>query len=208
MKAHISTTGFYASFIALIAIIGFGIVQLLQLLSITVYPMDEILIYGFSLAIAPPFLIAILALHYLSSDERKFWSHAALLFAVMYVVYVVLMYTVQLATVIPFSLQHKEDSVLAVKPHSLFWTIDALGYICMGLSTLFAAFAFNKNTGENLLRKFLIANGLVVPLISFVYFSPNFSNRLLLLGTPWLITASGSLLLLTRFFKKNSSSVK
>lgn len=68
MKAQISSTGFYASLIALIAVIGFGIVQLLQLLSITVYPMDEILIYGFSLAIAPPFLIAILALHYLKWD--------------------------------------------------------------------------------------------------------------------------------------------
>jgi hypothetical protein len=42
--------------------------------------------------------------------KKKIWSHAALLFAVMYAVYVSLNYVVQLATVIPFSLQGALDS--------------------------------------------------------------------------------------------------
>lgn len=202
METQIIRTGYNASMLSFIALCGFGIVQIMQLLGITVYPADEILIYSFSLAIAPPFLIAVLALHYLSADDRKFWSHGALLFALLYVVYVVLMYVVQLATVIPFPEQEETNKVLLVKPHSLFWTIDALGYICMGLSTLFAAFVFKNNRREKLLMQFMVANGLVVPLISFVYFYPQFSEGLLLWASPWLVTAGGSLLLLTRFFKR------
>jgi len=40
------------------------------------------------------------------------------------------------------------------------------------------------------------------PLIAFVYFYPEFSEKLLLLGIPWTITAPMAMLLLAIFFKK------
>jgi hypothetical protein len=152
---------------------------------------------GFSLFIATPFMLALLALHYVTPDEKRFWSHAAVLFAVMYAIYVTLNYVVQLTAVIPYV---APDPVLVQTPHSLFWTVDALGYIVLGLATLFAVPLFAKQGLQKWLRWFFLANGLITPLIAFVYFYPNFSMTLLLLGLPWLVTVPGSTLLLALFF--------
>lgn len=206
MKKEAARIGSYAMIAAFIAAVGYGVVQIMQLLRFVTYPLDDILIYSFSLAIAPPFLIGMLALHYVIPSDHKFWSHAALLFAILYTVYVVLMYAVQLATVIPLSMHDHSANVLTVTPHSFFWTIDALGYICMGISTFFAAFVFRDFSSEKWLRRFLMANGLVVPLISFAYFYPHFSTITLFIGAPWLITAPGSMLLLAIFLKKSSNN--
>ncbi|HEX8677700.1 MAG TPA: hypothetical protein VF700_10800, partial [Segetibacter sp.] len=62
---------------------------------------------------------------------KKIWSHAALLFTLMYVVFVTANYVVQLAIVIPMTLKGAADKVriLSQTPHSLFWDFDAIGYI-------------------------------------------------------------------------------
>jgi hypothetical protein len=196
--------GIWAGLVAFIGAAGFSVAQILQILAILHFPWDAILIYGFSFCIATPFMIAMLALHYVTPHGNRFWSHAALLLSVMYAIYVNLNYVVQLATVIPMTLKGSlnEIRVLDQTPHSLFWNIDALGYIFMGLATLFAVPVFAKAGPEKWLRFFFLANGLVVPLIAFVYFYPTFSTGLLLLGSLWIITALGSISLLTLFFKK------
>jgi hypothetical protein len=202
---NIYMVGFWSALVAFIGALGYCVAQVLQVLALLHSPWDGILIYGFSLCIATPFVLAMLALHYIVPVENKFWSHAALLFAVMYAVYVNLNYVVQLATVIPRSLQGSLDEIriLDQTPHSLFWDIDALGYIFMGLATLFAVAVFAKVALEKWVRWVFLANGFVVPLIAIVYFYPTFSTSLLMiLGSPWIITAPGSLLLLTVFFKR------
>ncbi len=202
--AAIQKFGFWAALVASVGAVGYSIVQILQVLTILHPPWDGIFIYGFSLCIATPFSLAMLALHYQVPEYKKIWSHAALIFAVMYALYVNLNYVVQLGTVIPRSLQGSLDEirVLDQTPHSLFWDIDAIGYICMGLATLFAVPVFAKTGPEKWVRRFFLANGLVIPLIAFVYFYPTFSIGLLLLGSPWMITAPGSIVLLTLFFKR------
>jgi len=113
-------------------------------------------------------------------------------------------YVVQLATVIPASLAGtlNEIRVLDQTPHSLFWDVDALGYIFLALATLFASFLFSNQGFERWVKWFFLANFIVTPLIGFVYFYPTFSYGLLLLATPWIITASGSMLVLALFFKR------
>ncbi|MDO3628239.1 hypothetical protein [Mucilaginibacter sp. BT774] len=194
--------GFLTALTAFIAASGYGVVQLLQLFHVTTYPLDEILIYAFSLLISLPFLLSILALHYTTPQEKRLWSHAAVLMALMYTTYVILMYSVQLATVIPDSFHNKMPTILTVTPHSFFWTLDALGYICMGISTLFAYFALEKSRANRWLRTFMLANALTVPLISVAYFYPNYSIIVLLIGSPWIITAPGSMLSLAFYFRK------
>jgi len=198
MEETMYKVGFRSAFIAFVAAAGFSIAQILQIMGFISYPWDEIFIYGFSLFIATPFMLALLALHYVTPDEKRFWSHAAVLFAVIYVTYVSLNYIVQLTAVIPYD---APNPVLIQTPHSLLWTFDALGYIALGLATLFAIPVFAKQGLEKWVRWFFLANGLVTPLISFVYFYPNFSTTLLLLGLPWIFTATGSMLLLTLFFR-------
>jgi hypothetical protein len=178
---------------------------MLQVLGMLTYPWDEILIYGFSLCITIPFMIEMLALHHVVAAEKKFWSHGALLCTVIYVVFVTANYIVQLATVIPMTLSGTDGAIQLLKqtPHSMFWDFDAAGYIFMGIAALFAAPLFAKQGFQKWVRYSLLAHALVTPLIMFVYFYPHFSNGLLLLATPWAITAPLFMLLLALFFKKS-----
>ena len=189
--------------ICVAAIVLFGVAQVLQVLSVLRPPLDGVLLYGFSLCIVVPFIIAILAFHYVAPTGRKFWSNAALIFTVMYGTYVSLNYAVQLATVIPAAVQGRLDQVriLDQTPHSLFWDVDALGYICMGFATLFGSFVFRKHGIEKWAKGFFIANAVMTPVIAVVYFYPTFSTPLLILGSPWIVTAAGSMLCLASYFK-------
>jgi len=204
MNKTVYKIGFWSGLIAFASTLAFTISQMLQLMDVLTFPLDQILIYGFSLCIVIPFLLAMLALHYAAPEHKKIWSHAALLFTVMYVVFVTANYVVQLATVIPRTLMGEAENVqmLSQTPHSLFWDFDAIGYICMGLATLFAVPTFKRQGFQKWVRNCFLIHALVTPLIGFVYFYPNFSDKLLLLGIPWAITAPVSMLLLALLFKK------
>ena len=206
MNTLINKIGFWSGLFAFTATIAYCIVQLLQLYGVFNYPTDERLIYGTSLCIVIPFVFEILALHYITPKEKKFWSHAALTFATLYAVFVSANYVVQLATVIPATLKGSlnEIRILQQTPHSLFWNFDALGYIFMGLATLVAIPAFEKQGFQKWVRWSFIANALVTPLITIVYFYPIYSYKLLLLGFPWAITAPLFMLLLAIMFKKDN----
>jgi len=207
MNKTIYKIGFWSGLIAFITTTAYVIVQLLQLARVFIFPVDEVLIYGTSLCIVIPFVFEILALHYVTADAKKFWSHAALIFAILYAVFVTANYVVQLATVIPMKLKGDaaEIRLLEQTPHSLFWDFDALGYIFMGLATLIAIPVFEKHGFQKWVRISFIANALATPLITIVYFYPEFSEKVLVLGFPWGITAPLAMLLLAIMFKKNYS---
>jgi hypothetical protein len=202
MNETVYKAGFWFALVAFVAAVGFDLAQVLQIIGTLGTPWDGVFIYGFSLFIATPFLLAMVALHSVTPEQKRFWSLAAVLFAVMYATYVSLNYVVQLTAVIPYA---APDPAIVQTPHSLFWTADALGYIALGLSTLFAVPLFAKQGVQRWVRWFFLANGLVTPLISFVYFYPDFSVGLLLLGVPWIVTATGSMLVLALFFRARSA---
>jgi len=203
MNTKVYKIGYWSGIIAFGANALFVIAQTLQLVGLLEYPYDEILIYGFSLCIVFPFLLEMLALHYVTSNNNKFWSHAALLFTIIYAVFVTANYVVQLATVIPMTLKGDADqiAVLVQYPHSLFWDFDAIGYICVGLASVFVLPIFKKQGIDRWVRLAFVANALVTPLIAFVYFYPEFSERLLLLAIPWTITAPLMMLFLALWLK-------
>ena len=196
--------GFWSGPSAFIAITAFGIVQTLQVLGFLTFPLDEILIYGFSLCITIPFMLEILALHHITKPDKKFWSHAAVLFTVTYFVFVTANYVVQLGTVIPMTMKGDVDQIIILKqtPHSLFWDFDAIGYIAMGFATLFAIPVFKRSGFQKWVKYTFLAHSLTTPLIAFVYFYPDFSNKLLLIATPWVITGPLSMGMLALLFKK------
>ncbi|HEY6435276.1 MAG TPA: hypothetical protein VIY47_01685, partial [Ignavibacteriaceae bacterium] len=78
-RRTIYKVGFWSGLIAFFATAAFIVVQSLQLIGVLSFPMDEVLIYGTSLCIVIPFVLAILALHYVTPEEKKFWSHGALI---------------------------------------------------------------------------------------------------------------------------------
>jgi hypothetical protein len=186
---------------------AYDFVQILQVAGMLRFPADEILIYGTSLCIVVPFLLEMLALHHLTTPGKQFWTHASLIFTIIYAVFVGANYVVQLATVIPAKVRGVSEAtrVLEQTPHSLFWDYDALGYVAMGLACLLAVPAINSVGFERWVSRSLIANALVTPLISIVYFSPTFSIRLLILGIPWAITAPVSMLMLAIMLRRRQS---
>lgn len=204
MQLTIYKIGYWSGILAFSANVLFVVVQVLQLIGILAYPYDEIFIYSFSLCIVVPFLIEILALHHIAAPEKKFWSHATLIFIIIYAIFVTANYVVQLATVIPATLDGKANGIqlLVQTPHSLFWDFDAIGYISMGLASVFVLPIFRKDGFDRWVRTAFMANALVTPLIAFVYFYPEFSERLLLLAIPWAITAPLMMLFLALWFKK------
>lgn len=151
MDKAINKIGYWSGLLAFCAAIAFVVVQLLQVAGAIHFPMDEILIYGSSLCIVIPFIMEMLALHYITPNEKKFWSHGALIFTVLYAVFVTANYVVQLATVIPMKIKGTADSINIIMqtPHSMFWDFDALGYIFMGLATLMAFPVFKKHGLQN-----------------------------------------------------------
>jgi heme/copper-type cytochrome/quinol oxidase subunit 4 len=158
---------------------------------------------GSSLCIVVPFILEMLAFHHLTTGDRRYWTHAAVIFTVVYAVFVTANYVVQLATVIPARLHGEGDALrlLEQTPHSLFWDFDAIGYVAMGLAALVAIPALESTGFEKWVRRSFIAHAAVTPLIAFVYFYPTFTPGLLVIGFPWAITAPlfmGMLALLLR----------
>jgi hypothetical protein len=206
----INRIGFAAGMLAFLFAAAYVVVQMLQVLKLLTFPADEILIYGSSLCIVIPFIIEILALHHVTKQHKKFWSHAALLFTIIYAVFVTANYIVQLATVLPNKLQgtYEQIKILDQTPHSLFWDFDATGYIFMGLAMTVAIPVFEKQGFEKWVRISFIAHALVTPLITIVYFYPVFSEKLLILGFPWGITAPLAMLMLALLFKRNLKDIE
>jgi len=198
--------GYWCGLAAGAATIAYVIVQLLQIAGLLRFPLDEILIYGTSLCIVVPFLLEMLAFHHLTDAGKRFWTHGALLFAVVYAVFVTANYVVQLATVIPTRLSGASEAirVLEQTPHSLFWNFDAIGYISMGMATLMAVPALGKEGFARWVRMSFLAHALVTPLIALVYFYPTFSQTLLLLGFPWAITAPLFMILLAVHLRRQT----
>jgi hypothetical protein len=208
VSGNISKVGYWSGLAAFASVVAYDIVQILQIAGVLTFPLDEILIYGTSLCIVVPFILEMLSLHYLTPADKKFWTHAAVIFTSIYAVFVTANYVVQLATVIPLKVKGASEAigVLDQTPHSLFWNYDAIGYISMGLAALVAIPALNRVGFERWVRISLIAHVLVTPLISVVYFYPTFSETLLFLGFPWAITAPLFMVLLAIMLRRRHTA--
>jgi uncharacterized protein (TIGR03382 family) len=209
MTRSIGNVGYWSGLAAFMSAVAYSVVQILQVVGVLRFPVDEILIYGTSLCIVIPFVLEMLALHYVTAPEKQFWTHASLVFTILYAVFVTSNYVVQLATVVPAKLMGTSASIhlLEQTPHSLFWNYDAVGYISMGLACLLAVPAVSSVGFERWVRLSLILNALVTPLISIVYFSPEFSTKLLILGFPWGITAPLFMLMLAIMLRRRRATV-
>jgi hypothetical protein len=195
--SQLGRIGFWAGSAACAATIAYDVAQVLQVLGVLHYPLDEILIFGASLCIVVPFVLEMLALHYSTPIERRFWTHAGLIFTTMYAVFATANYVIQLTTVIPAKLRGMADTVRVLEqtPHSLLWNFDAIAYMAMGLTALLIIPALRRSGFERWVRLACMAHVVATVLAGIVYFSPTYSNKLLMLGFPWGITAPCFMLL-------------
>jgi hypothetical protein len=157
-----------------------------------------------SLLLAPSFALLMLCVHYYAPDSKKIWSHAGIMFAVVYTVMVSINYYVQLTLVVPHLISGEVESIrpfLFTPFDSFIYSVDVLGYSFMSLSTLFAAFVFSGTGLERTARRFLIANGLLIPFLALqIYYHP-----LIWVASLWAITFPGSTISLAIIFKKTNT---
>ena len=154
-----------------------------------------------SLLLAPSFALLMLCVHYYAPEDRKVWSHAGVIFAVIYTVMVSINYYVQLTLVVPHMMRGEIESIrpfLFTPFDSFIYSVDVLGYSFMSMSTLFAAFVFTGIGLERTARRFMIANGLLIPFLALqIYYHP-----LIWPASLWAITFPGASISLTMLFKR------
>ena len=198
--------GFWAVLMSLAATVGYCAAEIMHFIGRLDAPLYDILVYGFSIFIATPFVIAMTAMHYTVAEPKHVWTHSALMVAGMYAVLVSLVYAIELTVTIPAQMQGSEVQVqfLLYKEHTFLAAIDGLGYVLMSLSTLLAAGAFSWRGLEGWLKLLFVANGLVAPLIVLILYCHQF----LLIGAVWMLTAPGSMLLMAVWFLRTKPSLQ
>ncbi|HWJ76272.1 MAG TPA: hypothetical protein VNX29_24170 [Kaistia sp.] len=190
--------GFWSAIAALVFSIGYGIPQILQVAGVLRFPVDEILIFAPSLALAPSFVLAMVGLHATRPAPLRAWSLAGLAFAVMYATLVSIVYVIQLSAVIPAKLAGGNAiSMLfgCCAPGNPLTGVDLLGYTLMSLATLVAAPALPAGSA---LRRCFIANGLLAPFLILQTAWP----ELIWIGALWLVSFPLAMALLARDFKR------
>ena len=155
-----------------------------------------------SLFPAPSFTILMLCVHYYAPEDKKVWSHTGIMFATIYAVMVSINYYVQLTLVVPHLLRGEIKSIrpfLFSPFDSFIYSVDVLGFSFMSLSTLFGAFVFSGTGLNRTVRRFMIANGLLIPFLALQVFS----HPLIWPASLWAITFTGVTISLVKLFQKD-----
>jgi hypothetical protein len=164
-------------------------------------PMAIVVLLTPSLFLGSSLLVLMVSVHQIADSERKVWSQAAVAFATAYATLISIVYFVQLTLVAPRLARGDTQGIemfLFVPFNSFLYAVDILGYSFMSVATLFAGLVFNGDGIERTARRFLIANGLLVPFLAFqMYYHP-----LIWIASLWAVTFPGATWSLARLFKR------
>lgn len=209
---NVKQVGFWTAILAAIFGSAYSIAELLNTFGhVFSFPENLIWLFTPSLFLAPAFLITMICAHYFAPSDKKIWTAIGIAFAIVYATLISMVYFSQLSVIIPQLMDGSidENNVLIFKTGSFLLAVDCLGYVYMGLSTLFASFAF-KGSKDNkwLFSKWLFIgmfwNGLVAPISAIIIFYP----EAIYIGAMWIISFPMAMINLSKMFKKNSNNLK
>jgi hypothetical protein len=158
-----------------------------------------------SLFLGSSFLVLMVSLHDVAAPELRVWTLAALAFATIYTTLISINYFVQLAWVAPRLARGQTAGLqpfLFTPFDSFLYAVDILGYSFMSLATLFAAKLFPGKGLERVARRFLIANGLLLPFIALQMYVHWF----IWVAALWAVTFPGATLTLAVLFRRAPAS--
>ena len=218
MLAQISpstkTVGFWSAVLATVFSIAYIVAQLAEwmgLLGSQGGPESASTPFGLALLLTPSlllgssFLVLVVSIHQLAAPQRKVWSHAAVAFATAYTVLISIVYFVQLTLVVPRLAHGRSEGIevfLFTPFDSFLYAVDILGYSFMSVATLFAAMVFTGRGLEQVVRTFLIANGLLLPFLALqMYF-----HSLIWVASLWAVTFPGATWSLAVLFRRAATS--
>ena len=153
-----------------------------------------------SLLLPIAFVVLMTTIHDGAPKQSRIWAHLALAFAVIYAVLVSFVYFVELAVVIPRTIQGEADQValLIFGFGTFMFAVDILGYAFMSLSTLLAAPVFDDSGLERWIRRALIINGLLAPAIALQIFYP----PLFYVAAIWAVSFPAATVMLAVWFRR------
>jgi hypothetical protein len=163
-------------------------------------PLGLALLLTPSLFLGSSFLVLMVALHHATPAARQVWTHVALAFATAYTVLISVVYYVQLTLVAP---RLARGDLAGIEPFvfvpfdSFLYAVDILGYSFMSISTLFAAFALTEPGIQRIARRFLLANGLLLPFLALQMYY----HSLIWIAALWAVTFPGATISLARMFR-------
>jgi len=111
------------------------------------------------------FLIMMVCIHTLTSDEKKIWSLLALVFAIAYTTILSACYYIQIV-VVEYNLVHHSTDGLTLwlfappYPHSIPGALEGIGYAFMSLSFIFASKLFSGTKLSKLINRSFLFSGL------------------------------------------------
>ena len=154
-------------------------------------PIGIVVLLTPSLFLGSAFLVLVVAIHQTALPERRVWSQSAIAFATAYAVLISTVYFVQLTLVAP---RLASGRMAGLEPFrfvpfdSFLYAVDILGYSFMSMATLFAARVFRDEGLERVVRRFLTANGLLLPFLALqMYWHP-----LIWVASLWAVTFPGA----------------
>lgn len=154
-----------------------------------------------SLLLGSSFVVLMVSLHQRTPEPLRAWSHAGVAFATAYAVLTGMVYFAQLTVVGP-RLARGEiagmEMFVFVPFDSFLYAVDILGYTLMSVATLFGAFALAPRGVEGIARRFMIANGLLVPFLALQMYW----HALIWGGALWAVTFPGATIALAFMFAR------
>lgn len=168
-------------------------------------PLGLVVLLTPSLFLGSSFLVLVVAIDQLASEDRQVWSRAALVFATIYAVLISINYFVQLTWVAPRLAAGRMQGLepfLFTPFDSFLYSVDILGYSFMSVATLFAARVFTGNGLERVARLFLTANGVLLPFIALQMYV----HSLIWIAALWAVTFPGATWSLAILFRRLRSA--
>jgi hypothetical protein len=154
-----------------------------------------------SLLLGVSFVVLVVSVHQLAPRGRRVWSQAAVAFTTIYAALISINYYVQLTWVAP---RLAEGKIAGLEPFlftpfdSFLYAVDILGYSFMSLATLFAAQALPGGGLQRVARRFLVANGLLIPFIALQMYW----HSLIWFAALWAVTFPASTWSLALLFRR------
>lgn len=159
-----------------------------------------------SLLLGSSFLVLMVSLHAATPEPRRVWSHAGAAFATAYAVLTGMIYFVQLTVVGPRLARGDIEGMemfVFVPFDSFLYAVDILGYTFMSVATLFGAFALAGGGAERVARRFMVANGLLIPFLVFQMYW----HSLIWVAALWAVTFPGATIALAVVFLRSQRAV-
>lgn len=157
-KNLVCRIGFWSAILVTVTVLAFALFLIIGLFG------PDTSLYSFisCFILAPSFVALMAANHYYAAPEKKIWSLLGLSFAVIYAVFITMVYYLQIAVVQNTSIQLSADTLKILKymPGTAIFALDMLGYAFMSLATLFVAFIFGNSSLEKWIKRLLIISGL------------------------------------------------